>query len=239
VRPEFAEIFNENNIQQVIDSLDSLYAILDLNGAFLAVNRSLKKFVTEGAQYRNIELSTDIIGMNLFEVTRAGHFGDIIVTERMKKLEECIAEKAKKKFFDINRNEMMEGIFIPLLNAGNDVRLVLMKVDVVSSIKQSELRKNLLLFSNKEKIFLKEIVRHKTLSEIYLIDVSFPDFYNLNLTEASKRMIDRALLDNSGFFNRSAYVLRIDKKLKQHDIPSKDLLLCMKLFQLEEEDSTS
>jgi len=54
------------------------------------------------------------------------------------------------------------------------------------------------------------------------------DFYNLNFSEAAKRQIDRSLMSDSGFFNRSEYVKRINFKIAKYIIDLNEFLLCMK-----------
>jgi hypothetical protein len=54
------------------------------------------------------------------------------------------------------------------------------------------------------------------------------DFYNLTFSEVSKRQIDRELMSDSGFFNRSEYVKRINFKIVKHIIDLNEFLLCMK-----------
>jgi hypothetical protein len=216
------------NYQQFLDTLDSLYLILDSNGRILAVNEALRRFVIDDLNRTHPELKGKIEGMAYSDLILTGNWGEIILEGRIKTFTECISAKCKKRFVDINRDEILEGLMTPITDDNNNVRYVTVNVEMVTGNKIFELRKNLSFFSLKEVLFLNEIVNAKTELEIYSNKESFMDFYNLTFSEVSKRQIDRALMSDSGFFNRSEYVKRINFKIVKHIIDLNEFLLCMK-----------
>ncbi|HOP64647.1 MAG TPA: hypothetical protein PK358_16765 [Spirochaetota bacterium] len=221
------DLINIFNYQQFLDTLDSLYLILNPEGVILVVNEALKNFVIDDLNNRYPERNGIIEGLTYSELTLTGNRGEIIRDGRDRAFEECISEKTKKRFIDINRDEILEGLMTPILDK-NRVRYVTVNIEVVTAKKIFELRKNLSFFSLKEVLFLNEIVNSKSEFEIYSNKDSFIDFYNLNFSEATKRKIDRALMSDSGVFNRSEYIKRINYKIIKHVINLNELLLCMK-----------
>ena len=222
------DLINIFNYQQFLDTLDSHYLVLDTRGVILAFNEALKQFVINDVNNRYPESNGEIIGMSYEDLVLTGNWGKIIITERMKKFNECIEERCKKRFVDVNRNEILEGLLTPIFDDSGDVRYVTVNIEVVTGKKIFELKKNLSFFSLKEIQFLKEIVNQKTELEIFTNRDSFIDFYNLHLTESSKRIIDRALMSDSGFFNRSEYLKRVNNKLLKRHINLNEFLLCLK-----------
>ena len=215
------------NYQQFLDTLDSLYIILSPAGKILAVNEALRRFVIDDLNRTRPELRGRIEGMTYSDLILTGNWGEIILDGRVNAFKECVAEKCKKRFVDINRDEILEGLMTPILD--NDVvRYVTVNIEIVTGNKIFELRKNLSFFSIKEVLFLNEIVNAKSEFEIYSNTEPFLDFFNLNFSEATKRKIDRALMSDSGVFNRSEYVKRINFKIIKHIINLNEFLLCMK-----------
>lgn len=216
------------NYQQFLDTLDSLYLILTPKGRILAVNDALRKFVIDDLNRLRPDLKGEILGMSYSELIMTGNWGEIILDGRIQAFNECVAGKNKKRFVDINRDEILEGLISPIIDENNYVRYVTVNIEIVTGNKIFELRKNLSFFSLKEVLFLNEIVNAKTEFEIYSNTEPFLDFYNLNFSETAKRKIDRALMSDSGFFNRSEYVKRINFKIIKHIINLNEFLLCMK-----------
>ncbi len=216
------------NYQQFLDTLDSLYLILTPKGRILAVNEALRKFVIDDLNRKRPDLKGIIEGMTYSELIMTGNWGEVILDGRVKNFTDCVAEKCKKRFVDINRDEILEGLITPIIDEDGTVRYVTVNIEIVTGNKIFELRKNLSFFSLKEVLFLNEIVNTKSEFEIYSNTDSFMDFYNLSLSEASKRQIDRALMSDSGFFNRSEYVKRINFKIAKYIIDLNEFLLCMK-----------
>lgn len=216
------------NYQQFLDTLDSLYLILNPAGKILAVNEALRRFVIDDLNRKRPELKGRIEGMTYSDLILTGNWGEIILEGRVKTFTDCIAERCKKRFVDINRDEILEGLMTPIADDNNDIRYVTVNIEIVTGNKIFELRKNLSFFSLKEVLFLNEIVNAKSEFEIYSNKESFMDFYNLTFSEVSKRQIDRALMSDSGFFNRSEYVKRINFKIVKHIIDLNEFLLCMK-----------
>jgi hypothetical protein len=216
------------NYQQFLDTLDSLYLILTPNGRILAVNEALRRFVIDDLNRKRPELKGKIEGMTYSDLILTGNWGEIILDGRIKNFTDCMDERCKKRFVDINRDEILEGLMTPILDEDNNVRYVTVNIEIVTGNKIFELRKNLSFFSLKEVLFLNEIVNAKSEFEIYSNKESFMDFYNLTFSEVSKRQIDRALMSDSGFFNRSEYVKRINFKIVKHIIDLNEFLLCMK-----------
>lgn len=216
------------NYQQFLDTLDSLYLILDAKGIILAANEALRKFVIDDLNSKLPERKGVIEGMSYSELILTGNWGDIIIDGRVKTFTDCVAEKTKKRFIDVNRDEILEGLMTPILDNHNNVRYVTVNIEIVTGQKIFELKKNLSFFSLKEVLFLNEIVNAKSEFEIYSNTDSFLDFYNLGFSESAKRKIDRALMSDSGVFNRSEYVKRINFKIVKHVINLNELLLCMK-----------
>ena len=215
------------NYQQFLDTLDSLYVILSPKGKILAANEALRRFVIDDLNRKHPELNGKIEGITYSDLILTGNWGEIIIDGRVKAFEECVACKCKKRFVDINRDEILEGLMTPILD--NDVvRYVTVNIEIVTGNKIFELRKNLSFFSIKEVLFLNEIVNAKSEFEIYSNTEPFLDFYNLNFSEATKRKIDRALMSDSGVFNRSEYVKRINFKIIKHIINLNEFLLCLK-----------
>jgi len=215
------------NYQQFLDTLDSLYLILSPGGKILAANEALRKFVIDDLNRKRPDLMGKIEGMTYSDLIMTGNWGEIILEGRVKTFTDCVAEKCKKRFVDINRDEILEGLMTPILD-DDIVRYVTVNIEIVTGNKIFELRKNLSFFSIKEVLFLNEIVNAKTEFEIYSNKESFMNFYNLNFSEAAKRQIDRALMSDSGFFNRSEYVKRINFKMAKYIIDLNEFLLCMK-----------
>ena len=222
------DLINIFNYQQFLDTLDSHYLVLDTKGVILAYNEALKQFVLKDVNNKYPELNGNVAGMTYEDLVLTGNWGNIIVNERMKKFNECIEERSKKRFVDVNRNEILEGLITPIFDDNGNVRYVTVNIEVVTGKKIFELKKNLSFFSLKEIQFLKEIVNQKTELEIFTNTDSFIDFYNLHLTESSKRIIDRALMSDSGFFNRSEYLKRVNNKLQKRHINLNEFLLCLK-----------
>jgi len=216
------------NYQQFLDTLDSLYLILDAKGIILAANEALRKFVIDDLNSKLPERKGVIEGMSYSELILTGNWGDIIIDGRVKTFTDCVVEKTKKRFIDVNRDEILEGLMTPILDKHNNVRYVTVNIEIVTGQKIFELKKNLSFFSLKEVLFLNEIVNAKSEFEIYSNTDSFLDFYNLGFSESAKRKIDRALMSDSGVFNRSEYVKRINFKIVKHVINLNELLLCMK-----------
>ena len=216
------------NYQQFLDTLDSLYLILTPKGKILAANNALRKFVIDDLNRKRPDLKGEIVGMTYSELIMTGNWGEIIIDGRLKAFNECVAERSKKRFVDINRDEILEGLITPIIDENNYVRYVTVNIEIVTGNKIFELRKNLSFFSIKEVLFLNEIVNAKSEFEIYSNTEPFLDFYNLNFSEITKRKIDRALMSDSGFFNRSEYVKRINFKIIKHIINLNEFLLCMK-----------
>ncbi len=216
------------NYQQFLDTLDSLYLILSPGGRILAVNEALRRFVIDDLNRKRPELKGRIEGMTYSDLILTGNWGEIILDGRVKTFTDCIAERSKKRFVDINRDEILEGLMTPIADDNNDIRYVTVNIEIVTGNKIFELRKNLSFFSLKEVLFLNEIVNAKSEFEIYSNKESFMDFYNLTFSEVTKRQIDRALMSDSGFFNRSEYVKRINFKIVKHIIDLNEFLLCMK-----------
>jgi hypothetical protein len=216
------------NYQQFLDTLDSLYLILNPAGRILAVNEALRRFVIDDLNRKRPELKGRIEGMTYSDLILTGNWGEIILDGRVKTFTDCIAERCKKRFVDINRDEILEGLMTPIVDNNNDVRYITVNIEIVTGNKIFELRKNLSFFSIKEVLFLNEIVNAKSEFEIYSNKESFMDFYNLTFSEVSKRQIDRELMSDSGFFNRSEYVKRINFKIVKHIIDLNEFLLCMK-----------
>ncbi len=216
------------NYQQFLDTLDSLYLILDSNGIILAVNESLRKFVIDDLNRKLPERKGTIEGMLYSELILTGNWGEMILDGRIKAFNGCIKEKTKRRFVDVNRDEILEGLMTPILDKDNNVRYVTVNIEIVTGKKIFELKKNLSFFSLKEILFLNEIVNAKSEFEIYSNTESFLDFYNLGFSESAKRKIDRALMSDSGVFNRSEYVKRINFKIVKRVIYLNELLLCMK-----------
>lgn len=215
------------NYQQFLDTLDSLYVILSPTGKILAVNEALRNFVIDDLNRKRPDLKGKIEGMTYSELVLTGNWGEIILDGRVRAFEECINEKRKKRFVDINRDEILEGLMTPIVDQ-DVVRYVTVNIEIVTGNKIFELRKNLSFFSIKEVLFLNEIVNAKSEFEIYSNTEPFLDFFNLNFSEATKRKIDRALMSDSGVFNRSEYVKRINFKIIKHIINLNEFLLCLK-----------
>jgi hypothetical protein len=215
------------NYQQFLDTLDSLYVILSPAGKILAVNEALRNFVIDDLNRKRPELKGKVEGMSYSDLIMTGNWGEIILDGRVKAFNECVAEKTKKRFVDINRDEILEGLMTPIVDQGV-VRYVTVNIEIVTGNKIFELRKNLSFFSIKEVLFLNEIVNAKSEFEIYSNTEPFLDFFNLNFSEATKRKIDRALMSDSGVFNRSEYVKRINFKIIKHIINLNEFLLCLK-----------
>jgi hypothetical protein len=188
------------NYQQFLDTLDSLYLILNPAGRILAVNEALRRFVIDDLNRKRPELKGRIEGMTYSDLILTGNWGEIILDGRVKTFTDCIAERCKKRFVDINRDEILEGLMTPIVDNNNDVRYITVNIEIVTGNKIFELRKNLSFFSIKEVLFLNEIVNAKSEFEIYSNKESFMDFYNLTFSEVSKRQIDRELMSDSGFF---------------------------------------
>ena len=222
------DLINIFNYQQFLDTLDSHYLVLDIKGVILACNEAFKQFVIKDINQKYPELKGQIAGMTYEDIVLTGNWGSIIVRERMKKFHESIEERCKKRFVDVNRNEILEGLITPIFDDSGKVRYVTVNIEVVTGKKIFELKKNLSFFSLKEIQFLKEIVNQKTELEIFTNSEAFLDFYNLHLTESSKRIIDRALMSDSGFFNRSEYLKRVNNKLLKRHISLNEFLLCLK-----------
>lgn len=216
------------NYQQFLDTLDSLYLILNPNGKILAVNEALRKFVIDDLNRMRPDRKGKVEGMSYSELILTGNWGEIILDGRIKAFTDCVAEKCKKRFVDVNRDEIQEGLLSPIIDEKNNVRYVTVNIEIVTGNKIFELRKNLSFFSIKEVMFLNEIVNAKSEFEIYSNTEPFLDFYNLNFSETTKRKIDRALMSDSGFFNRSEYVKRINYKIIKNIINLNEFLLCMK-----------
>lgn len=216
------------NYQQFLDTLDSLYIILSPGGKILAANEALRRFVIDDLNRKRPDLKGKIEGMTYSDLIMTGNWGEIILDGRVNTFTSCVAEKCKKRFVDINRDEILEGLMTPILDENNNVRYVTVNIEIVTGNKIFELRKNLSFFSLKEVLFLNEIVNAKSEFEIYSNTESFMNFYNLNFSEAAKRQIDRALMSDSGFFNRSEYVKRINFKIAKYIIDLNEFLLCMK-----------
>ena len=216
------------NYQQFLDSLDSLYLILNQDGVILAVNESLRKFVIDDLNRKHPERKGRLEGMTYSELVLTGNWGEIILDGRVKAFTECVTEKVKKRFVDVNRDEILEGLMTPIIDENNNVRYVTVNIEIVTGKKIFELKKNLSFFSLKEVLFLNEIVNSKSEFEIYTNTETFLDFFNLNFSESVKRKIDRVLMSDSGVFNRSEYVKRINFKIIKHLINLNELLLCMK-----------
>lgn len=222
------DLINILNYQQFLDTLDSLYLILDSGGRILACNEALKKFVIDDLNRTRPEIKGKIEGMTFSELTLTGNYGEIIIKGRAKALTDSVSEKCKKRFVDINRDEILEGLITPIIDENNTVRYITINIEIVTGNKIYELRKNLAFFSIKEVLFLNEIVNAKSVFEIYSNTDHFLDFYNLNFSETAKRKIDRSLMSDSGFFNRSEYVKRINFKIAKHIIDLNEFLLCLK-----------
>lgn len=215
------------NYQQFLDTLDSLYLILSPKGKILACNEALRNFVIDDLNRKRPELKGIIEGMNYSDLVLTGNWGEIILDGRVNAFKECINTRCKKRFVDINRDEILEGLMTPILDK-DVVRYVTVNIEIVTGNKIFELRKNLAFFSIKEVLFLNEIVNAKSEFEIYSNTEPFLDFYNLSFSEATKRKIDRALMSDSGIFNRSEYVKRINYKIIKHIINLNEFLLCLK-----------
>jgi len=222
------DLINILNYQQFLDTLDSLYLILDSKGIILAANEALKKFVIDDLNRILPERKGIVEGMSYSELILTGNWGEIIIDGRVKNFTNCVSEKTKKRFIDVNRDEILEGLMTPILDKQNNVRYVTVNIEIVTGEKIFELKKNLSFFSLKEVLFLNEIVNAKSEIEIYSNTESFLDFYNLGFSETAKRKIDRVLMSDSGVFNRSEYVKRINFKIVKHMININELLLCMK-----------
>lgn len=222
------DLINIFNYQQFLDTLDSLYLIMNHDGRILAVNEALRKFVIDDLNRKRPELKGRIEGMTYQELILTGNWGEIILDGRVNAFTECVNEKCKKRFVDINRDEILEGLLTPIFDDQNNTRYVTVNIEIVTGNKIFELRKNLSFFSIKEVLFLNEIVNAKTEFEIYSNTEPFLDFYNLNFSESTKRKIDRALMSDSGVFNRSEYVKRINFKIIKNIINLNEFLLCMK-----------
>ena len=216
------------NYQQFLDTLDSLYLVMSPKGKILAVNEALRKFVIDDLNRKRPDRKGKIEGMTFSEIILTGNWGEIILDGRSKAFTDCVAEKCKKRFVDVNRDEILEGLVTPIIDENNNVRYVTVNIEIVTGNKIFELRKNLSFFSIKEVMFLNEIVNAKSEFEIYSNTEPFLDFYNLNFSETVKRKIDRALMSDSGFFNRSEYVKRINFKIIKNIINLNEFLLCMK-----------
>ena len=219
------------NYQQFLDTLDSLYLILSPKGRILAVNEALRRFVIDDLNRKRPELKGQIEGMDYADLVLTGNWGEIILDGRLNAFKDCVNTGSKKRFVDINRDEILEGLITPIVDKGA-VRYVTVNIEIVTGNKIYELRKNLSFFSIKEVLFLNEIVNAKSEFEIYSNTEPFLDFFNLNFSEAIKRKIDRALMSDSGVFNRSEYVKRINFKIIKHIINLIEFLLCMKFNNL-------
>jgi len=219
------------NYQQFLDTLDSLYLILSPKGRILAVNEALRRFVIDDLNRKRPELKGQIEGMDYADLVLTGNWGEIILDGRLNAFKDCVNTGSKKRFVDINRDEILEGLITPIVDKGA-VRYVTVNIEIVTGNKIYELRKNLSFFSIKEVLFLNEIVNAKSEFEIYSNTEPFLDFFNLNFSEAIKRKIDRALMSDSGVFNRSEYVKRINFKIIKHIINLNEFLLCMKFNNL-------
>lgn len=215
------------NYQQFLDTLDSLYIILSPAGKILAANEALRRFVIDDLNRKRPELKGRIEGMSYSDLILTGNWGEIILDGRVNAFKECVTNRCKMRFVDINRDEILEGLMTPIIDNGV-VRYVTVNIEIVTGNKIFELRKNLSFFSIKEVLFLNEIVNAKSEFEIYSNTEPFLDFFNLNFSEATKRKIDRALMSDSGVFNRSEYVKRINYKIIKHIINLNEFLLCLK-----------
>lgn len=224
------------NYQQFLDTLDSLYLILDSNGIILAANEALRKFVIDDLNRNHPERKGIIEGMAYPDLILTGNWGEIIIDRRIKEFTECIYEKSKKRFVDVNRDEILEGLMTPILDKDSNVRYITINIEIVTGKKIFELKRNLSFFSLKEILFLNEIVNAKSEFEIYTNTDTFLDFFNLHFSESAKRKIDRVLMSDSGVFNRSEYVKRINFKIIKHIINLNELLLCMKFNNMRVEE---
>ena len=216
------------NYQQFLDTLDSLYLILDPNGIILAANEALKKFVIDDLNRKHPERKGVVEGISYSDLILTGNWGEFILEGRVKAFNGCLNEKTKKRFVDVNRDEILEGLMTPIIDKDNKVRYITVNIEIVTGEKIFELKKNLSFFSLKEVLFLNEIVNAKSEFEIYSNKDSFLDFYNLSFSESAKRKIDRVLMSDSGVFNRSEYVKRINFKIVKYVINLNELMLCMK-----------
>ena len=216
------------NYQQFLDTLDSLYLILDTNGIILAANEALKKFVIDDLNRKHPERKGVVEGISYSDLILTGNWGEFILEGRVKAFNGCLNEKTKKRFVDVNRDEILEGLMTPIIDKDNKVRYITVNIEIVTGEKIFELKKNLSFFSLKEVLFLNEIVNAKSEFEIYSNKDSFLDFYNLSFSESAKRKIDRVLMSDSGVFNRSEYVKRINFKIVKYVINLNELMLCMK-----------
>ena len=216
------------NYQQFLDTLDSLYLILDPNGIILAANEALKKFVIDDLNRKYPDRKGVVEGISYSDLMLTGNWGEIILEGRVKAFNGCLNEKTKKRFVDVNRDEILEGLMTPIIDKDNKVRYITVNIEIVTGKKIFELKKNLSFFSLKEVLFLNEIVNAKSEFEIYSNKDSFLDFYNLSFSESAKRKIDRVLMSDSGVFNRSEYVKRINFKIVKYVINLNELMLCMK-----------
>jgi len=216
------------NYQQFLDTLDSLYLILDPNGIILAANEALKKFVIDDLNRKYPDRKGVVEGISYSDLILTGNWGEIILEGRVKAFNGCLNEKTKKRFVDVNRDEILEGLMTPIIDKDNKVRYITVNIEIVTGKKIFELKKNLSFFSLKEVLFLNEIVNAKSEFEIYSNKDSFLDFYNLSFSESAKRKIDRVLMSDSGVFNRSEYVKRINFKIVKYVINLNELMLCMK-----------
>jgi len=216
------------NYQQFLDTLDSLYLILDPNGIILAANEALKKFVIDDLNRKHPERKGVVEGISYSDLILTGNWGEFILEGRVKAFNGCLNEKTKKRFVDVNRDEILEGLMTPIIDKDNKVRYITVNIEIVTGKKIFELKKNLSFFSLKEVLLLNEIVNAKSEFEIYSNKDSFLDFYNLGFSESAKRKIDRVLMSDSGVFNRSEYVKRINFKIVKYVINLNELLLCMK-----------
>ncbi len=216
------------NYQQFLDTLDSLYLILDPNGIILAANEALKKFVIDDLNRKHPERKGVVEGISYSDLILTGNWGEFILEGRVKAFNGCLNEKTKKRFVDVNRDEILEGLMTPIIDKDNKVRYITVNIEIVTGKKIFELKKNLSFFSLKEVLFLNEIVNAKSEFEIYSNKDSFLDFYILSFSESAKRKIDRVLMSDSGVFNRSEYVKRINFKIVKYVINLNELMLCMK-----------
>lgn len=222
--------FNSIYFQKFIDSFENPCLIINPEGVVIYVNEALEKLVIDDIRIKHPETNGKINGLTYIDLTLSGECGELILPERINRFKECITKKSKTKFIDINRNNVFEGVFTPVCDDNDVIQFIHTSLSIITEQKELEYKRNILFFSDKEMLFLKEMVNYVSIRDIFKNKHNFRDFYVLSISEETKRKIERSLKSDSGFFNRSEYVNRIDVKLIRNNIILNEFLLSLKLF---------
>lgn len=223
--------FDDYLFKQCINSVRNPCALISINGVILICNEALTELVSDNTGEEKLIHNNELRGMNYTDITASGDWGRFILHERILQFNKCVNEKIRTTFTDVNRNKIFSGSFNPIFDHGEKLHSVFANLEIVNEQRFTELKKNLMYFSFKEILFLQQIVSYLSMNEIYKIKENFRTFYQLNLSENIKKTIDRELQSNSGFFNRSEYLNRINTKIIRNRINLHEFMLSMFIFR--------